>query len=124
MTTRLDGPATRFLPFNLGSGGGAGNPVNPHGHRTSYLWERLWAKDAWLDLLARFIHVDRPASGTAAQKKAAELVVFPRFHQWDAVLALEAHARANRAGKSYLVQHSAGGLEVYARMGESLGVAG
>ncbi|HRB03606.1 MAG TPA: type I restriction endonuclease [Ilumatobacteraceae bacterium] len=108
MTTRLDGPATRFLPFNLGSGGGAGNPVNPHGHRTSYLWERLWAKDAWLDLLARFIHVDRPASGTAAQKKAAELVVFPRFHQWDAVLALEAHARANRAGKSYLVQHSAG----------------
>ena len=108
MTTRLEGKSTRFLPFNLGNAGGAGNPVNPGGHRTAYLWERVWAKDAWLDLLARFIHVDRPTKGTAAQKKAAERVVFPRFHQWDAVLALEAHAREHRAGQSYLVQHSAG----------------
>ncbi len=56
MTTRLAGQATRFLPFNLGVDGGAGNPANPHGHRTAYLWERVWQRDAWLDLLARFVH--------------------------------------------------------------------
>jgi type I restriction enzyme R subunit len=108
MTTKLAGPATRFLPFNLGNDGGAGNPPNPTGHRTAYLWERVWARDAWMDLLARFIHVDRPQSSSATAKKAAEQVIFPRYHQWDAVLALEADAKAAGAGKSYLVQHSAG----------------
>lgn len=108
MTTRLAGKETRFLPFNLGHLGEAGNPPNPNGHRTSYLWERVWSKDAWLDLLARFIHVERPAKGTAAQRRAGERVVFPRFHQWDAVLKLEGHARVNGSGQSYLVQHSAG----------------
>ncbi len=108
MTTKLAGQATQFLPFNLGHDGGAGNPPNPAGHRTSYLWERVWARDAWMDLLARFIHVERPTQGTPAARRAAERVVFPRFHQWDAVLALEADAREHRAGHSYLVQHSAG----------------
>ncbi len=108
MTTKLSGNTTRFLPFNLGNAGGAGNPVNPAGHRSSYLWEQVWAKDAWLDLLARFVHVERPTKGTAAQKKAAEVVIFPRYHQWNAVLALEADAKARGAGQSYLVQHSAG----------------
>ena len=108
MTTKLVGKNTRFLPFNLGSNGGAGNPVNPAGHRTAYLWEQVWSRDAWMDLLARFIHVDRPVKGTAAAKKAAEVVIFPRYHQWDAVLSLEAHAKAHGAGQSYLVQHSAG----------------
>jgi len=108
MTTRLEGKGTRFLPFNLGHEHGAGNPPNPAGHRTAYLWERVWAKDAWMDILARFVHVERPAKGTAAQKKAAERVIFPRYHQWDAVRALEAHAAAHGAGQSYLVQHSAG----------------
>ncbi len=108
MTTRLAGQATRFLPFNLGHDGGAGNPLNPNGHRTSYLWERVWARDPWMDLLARFIHVERPSTGSAATKRAAEVVIFPRFHQWDAVLAIETHARAHDVGHSYLVQHSAG----------------
>jgi type I restriction enzyme R subunit len=108
MTTKLEGKATRFLPFNLGNAGGAGNPPNPGGHRSSYLWERVWAKDAWMDLLARFVHVERPSKGTAAQKRAAEKVIFPRFHQWDAVRALEADATVNGAGQSYLIQHSAG----------------
>lgn len=108
MTTKLAGDDTRFLPFNLGHDGGKGNPPNPNGHRTSYLWERVWTRDAWMDLLARFIHVERPSSGSAAAKKAAETIIFPRYHQWDAVLKLEADARANGAGKSYLVQHSAG----------------
>jgi type I restriction enzyme R subunit len=108
MTTKLAGQSTRFLPFNLGSAGGAGNPVNPLGHRTAYLWERVWAKDPWMDLLARFIHVDRPARGSIAARKAAEEVIFPRYHQWDAVLKIEADARARGAGQSYLIQHSAG----------------
>jgi len=108
MTTKLAGQQTRFLPFNLGHDGGAGNPPNPHGHRSSYLWERVWARDAWMDLLARFIHVERPTKGSSAAKKAAELVIFPRFHQWDAVLALEVDTRTHGAGKNYLIQHSAG----------------
>lgn len=108
MTTRLAGTATGFLPFNLGHNRGAGNPPNPDGHRTSYLWERVWTRDAWMDLLGRFIHVERPATGTAAQKRASETVIFPRYHQWDAILALEADAKANGAGQNYLVQHSAG----------------
>ena len=108
MTTKLAGPATQFLPFNLGHDGGAGNPPNPDGHRTSYLWESVWARDAWMDLLARFIHVERPTQGSPAARRAAERVVFPRFHQWDAVLALEAHARDHGAGQSFLVEHSAG----------------
>jgi type I restriction enzyme R subunit len=108
MTTKLAGQQTRFLPFNLGRDGGAGNPANPQGHRTSYLWERVWTKDAWTDLVARFIHVERPLKGSPAAKKAAEVVIFPRFHQWDAVLAVEAHAKAKGPGQSYLIQHSAG----------------
>ncbi|MBV8756430.1 MAG: type I restriction endonuclease subunit R [Deltaproteobacteria bacterium] len=108
MTTKLAGGKTQFLPFNLGNAGGAGNPVNPSGHKTAYLWERVWAKDAWMDLLGRFIHVQRPAKGSVVAKKAAETVIFPRFHQWDAVLKLESAARTDGAGHSYLLQHSAG----------------
>jgi type I restriction enzyme R subunit len=108
MTTKLEGKSTRFLPFNLGHNLGKGNPPNPHGHKTSYLWEGVWAKDAWLDILHRFIHVDRPEKGSLAARRAREIVIFPRYHQWDAVKKLEADARANGSGHSYLVQHSAG----------------
>ena len=109
MTTRLSGPSTRFLPFNRGNGGGRGNPENPadpNGHRTSYLWERVWEKDAWMDLLGRFVHVEKedPARGS----KAPGTTIFPRYHQWDAVLSLSADARAKGSGGNYLVQHSAG----------------
>ena len=103
MTTRLQGPDTVFLPFNQGHDQGPGNPPNPNGHRTAYLWERVWQRDAWLDLLNRFVHV------IPAEKKGAPgAVIFPRFHQWDAVLTLEADAKAKGAGENYLVQHSAG----------------
>ena len=110
MTTKLAGPATVFLPFNLGDppGWGRGNPANPAGHRTAYLWARVWSRDAWLDILARFIHVERPEKGSPAVRKAAERVIFPRYHQWDAVLSLDEHARANGSGHNYLVEHSAG----------------
>jgi type I restriction enzyme R subunit len=103
MTTRLAGEATQFLPFNRGSEeDGAGNPLNPNGHRTSYLWEQVWEREAWLDLLARFVHVVRP------DRRAVPRTVFPRFHQWDAVRRLEADAREHGAGRNYLVEHSAG----------------
>jgi type I restriction enzyme R subunit len=104
MTPRLAGADTRFLPFNQGNAGGAGNPSNPDGHATAYLWERVWQRDAWLDLLGRFVHVDSPSKGS----KKPKLVIFPRYHQWDAVRRLEAAAGDEGAGHSYLVQHSAG----------------
>jgi type I restriction enzyme R subunit len=103
MTTRLAGEDTVFLPFNQGHDLGPGNPPNPNGHRTAYLWEQVWQRDAWLDLLNRFVHVE-----PAEKKGLPPSVIFPRFHQWDAVLTLEAHAKANGAGHNYLVQHSAG----------------
>ncbi len=104
MTTHLDGGRTRFLPFNQGHDLGAGNPPNPNGHRTAYLWERVWSRDAWMDILARFIHIEKPSRGSKARPK----VIFPRFHQWDAVRRLEGDAKQTGAGKNYLVQHSAG----------------
>ena len=61
MTTRLDGPATRFLPFNKGDDGGKGNPPNPHGHRTAYLWEEVWQRDSWLEILGRYLVAERDA---------------------------------------------------------------
>lgn len=97
MTTKLAAAATQFLPFNKGSEeGGAGNPLNPGGHKTAYLWQDVWQRDNWLDLLARFVQSSKTER------------IFPRFHQWDAVRRLEAHAREHGAGQSYLVEHSAG----------------
>ncbi|MEM9034578.1 MAG: type I restriction endonuclease [Actinomycetota bacterium] len=101
MTTGLTGKTTRFLPFNRGHDLGAGNPPRD-GYRTSYLWEEVWQRDAWLDLLHRFVHTGEEPD------TAKKFTIFPRYHQWDAVLRLEAHARDHGAGHSYLVQHSAG----------------
>ena len=67
MTTRLAGNRTRFLPFNQGFDLGAGNSPNPDGHRTAYLWERVWSRDAWMDVLGRFIHVEKPSRGSRAR---------------------------------------------------------
>src|SRR5262249_18289541 len=108
MTSRLDGQHTQFLPFNLGCKGGAGNPPNPDSYRTAYLWERVWQREAWLDLLARFMHVEMPSEGSKAERRKRARVIFPRFQQWDAVLKLEADARVRGAGQNYLIQHSAG----------------
>ena len=108
MTTRLEGLKTRFLPFNRGDAGGKGNAPDPTGHRTRYLWDEIWARDAWLDLLGRFVHVVPGEGPTHAAKLKSGSVIFPRYHQWDAVRRLEATSRAEGPGHSYLVQHSAG----------------
>jgi len=112
MTTRLRGKETFFLPFNKGNGTGAGNPENPAGHRTSYLWEQTWQKDSLLDIISRFLHLQveekRFTSGTAGRKVRKETMIFPRYHQLDVVRRMEADARALGTGHNYLVQHSAG----------------
>ncbi|GAB2859421.1 type I restriction endonuclease subunit R [Lentzea nigeriaca] len=110
ITTRLAGEKTRFLPFNTGSNGpgvdgGAGNPEAKKGYRTSYLWEQVWQRDSWLDLIRRFLHVEN----TGSRKSPHELpMIFPRFHQWHAVRKLTEHAAKHGSGHNYLVQHSAG----------------
>jgi type I restriction enzyme R subunit len=104
MTTQLAGATTRFLPFNRGRDGGAGNPASPAGHRTDYLWREVWARDNWLDLLQRFVTAEPSPKGP----KTSREMIFPRYHQWDAVRVLEAAARVEGAGHDYLVEHSAG----------------
>lgn len=109
MTTRLAGQQTRFLPFNRGNAGGRGNAPDPTGHRTRYLWEEVWSRDAWLDILGRFIHVEPAAEGSStAAKRRHGSIIFPRYHQWAAVRMLEAAARTEGPGLTYLIQHSAG----------------
>ncbi len=114
MTTKLEGRATRFLPFNRGSDPdatacGKGNPPNPEGYATSYLWEQVWERQAWLDILNRFIHLEPTQPGKRSKAALRDaLLIFPRFHQWDAVRRLEARAREHRPGRNYLIQHSAG----------------
>jgi type I restriction enzyme R subunit len=111
MTTRLAWKATRFLPFNQGSNGpgepgGRGNPVSPDGHATSYLWEQVWERDAWLALIQRFVHVQPPADD--APRGTQPLTIFPRYHQLDVVRRCAASACALGPGRNYLIQHSAG----------------
>jgi type I restriction enzyme R subunit len=108
MTTRLDGKKTFFLPFNLGDGTGAGNPENPDGYRTAYLWEQVWQRDSLLDILARFIHLQVEEKKVGGKKIRKETMIFPRYHQLDSVRKLEADAKMSGVGKNYLIQHSAG----------------
>jgi len=86
MTTRLDGKSTYFLPFNLGDDEGAGNPVNPNGYRVSYLWERVFERSAFMDILGRFMHLSvEDRIDEKGKKYQTETMIFPRFHQWEAV---------------------------------------
>ncbi|QFG70307.1 type I restriction endonuclease subunit R [Ornithinimicrobium pratense] len=109
MTTKLAGKDTRFLPFNKGDQGRAGNPVNPLGSDTSYLWEQVWDKDAWLDIILRFAHVETSTQLDAqGRPRRSSALIFPRYHQWEAVTKVLADAKALGAGQSYLIEHSAG----------------
>lgn len=112
VTTQLRGAKTRFLPFNTGSDGpgrpgGAGNPsASGHGrYATSYLWEEIWRRDNWLELLERFLHLRREKSADGRLRKT---LIFPRYHQWHAVKRLTEHAARHGAGHNYLVMASAG----------------
>ncbi|MCC5894066.1 MAG: type I restriction endonuclease subunit R [Alkalibacterium sp.] len=105
MTTHLKGKQTYFLPFNQGSKGagivgGKGNPDNPTGYSTSYLWEKVLQKDNLMEILQRFMSLE----GDPHKGK----IIFPRYHQWDVVSKLVHHTRTNGSGRNYLIQHSAG----------------
>ncbi|SPK72678.1 Type I restriction-modification deoxyribonuclease, R subunit [Cupriavidus taiwanensis] len=102
MTTRLAGAATNFLPFNRGNHGGKGNAPNPDGFATAYLWEEVWQRDSWLDILHRYL------IGKRDDKKQLKTVIFPRYHQLDATRRIVADVLAQGTGGRYLVQHSAG----------------
>lgn len=111
MTTRLAGTATHFLPFNKGNDGGAGNPPDPAGrtYRTAYLWEEVLQRDSLLDLLARFIHLQIDEKrDDQGRKVKTESMIFPRYHQLQAVRQLVKAARSEGVGHNYLVEHSAG----------------
>ena len=118
MATKLAGKDTYFLPFNQGSNGagrdgGKGNPPNPEGYPTAYLWENVFQKDSMMDILQKFIHLQ-----TIREKKTLpdgtekvtekKRLIFPRYHQMDAVRKMIAHVSENGAGHNYLIQHSAG----------------
>ncbi|WP_297474031.1 type I restriction endonuclease [Ferrovum sp.] len=107
MTTMLAGMDTRFIPFNQGSNGagesgGAGNPPNPTGYATDYLWKQVWEKDSWLEILGRYVVPERN------EKKRLVRVVFPRYHQLDSTRKITQAVLVNGPGEKYLIQHSAG----------------
>ncbi|WP_321404472.1 type I restriction endonuclease [Maridesulfovibrio sp.] len=110
MCTRLAGKDSFFLPFNMGStDGGKGNPLNPDGYDTSYLWERVMLPDNWLHILGRFLHLQQEEKEDwEGRKYIKETLIFPRYHQWDVVNRLIKAAGYEGAGNKYLVQHSAG----------------
>ena len=111
MTTRLAGKATHFLPFNKGCDGAADNPPDPEGrtYRTGYLWEEVLQRDSLLDILARFIHLQIDEKrDDKGRKVKVETMIFPRYHQLDAVRMLVDATRKEGVGHNYLVEHSAG----------------
>lgn len=112
MTTRLKGKDTVFLPFNRGHDHGAGNPPVENNWKTHYLWDEVLAKDSLMDILQRFMHLEVKERQVKTDKGARtirkETMIFPRYHQLDAVRKLVDHARSHGSGHNYLVQHSAG----------------
>ena len=118
MTTRLQKEKTHFLPFNRGSHPGevkcgAGNPQHPSGYRTGYFWEEVLQRDSFLDVLGHFMFIEKKEEkiddGKGGSKRVVkETMVFPRYHQLDAVRKLVATTRKEGPGHNYLIQHSAG----------------
>ena len=112
MTTRLEGDKTYFLPFNQGSNGagcvgGAGNPINPDGYDTDYLWKNVLCKERLLEILQKYLHLEIVRDQKTG-RILSERMIFPRYHQLDVVTKLLADVKENGAGHNYLIQHSAG----------------
>lgn len=104
MTTKLAGKATFFLPFNKGYNFGAGNPPNPSGHKTAYLWQEVFSKESIANIIQHFVRLD----GSSKEPLPKRTLFFPRYHQLDVVRKLVAHAGEKGVGQTYLIQHSAG----------------
>lgn len=109
MTTKIAGEKTVFLPFNKGCNGGKGNPENPDGLKTDYLWNEVLQKDSLLDIVQKFVFLKKEElKDDKGKKHIKETLIFPRYHQLDAVRKLEQDAKEKCAGQNYLIQHSAG----------------
>ena len=119
LATHLDGERTYFMPFNQGSNGagvdgGAGNPCNPYGYETSYLWEDVLQRDCLLDVIEHYVHVETktevdvdPRTGEEYTRQRKTLI-FPRYHQLDCVRKVVHDIREHGTGRNYLIEHSAG----------------
>ena len=116
MTTRLRGRETEFLPFNRGNGHGSGNPPVEGNWKTHYLWDEVLEPDSLLEILQRFMHLEIKEKQVRTEKGGrtvrTETMIFPRYHQLDAVRKLVAHAKDHGTGRNYLIQHSAGFRQV------------
>lgn len=114
MATKLDGNATFFLPFNMGKGEGietgAGNPLFEDRYSVSYMWEDILTKDTILDLISKFIYVERKEDldEVTGKKKTTETLIFPRYHQLDLIRKLLTSVKEHRTELNYLIEHSAG----------------
>lgn len=106
MTTRLAGKKTFFLPFNKGFNFGKGNPPNPRGHKTAYLWEDVLTRESLANIIQHFAKIVQEKDRDSG--KDSKTLFFPRYHQLDVVRQLLAHAGEHGAGQTYLIQHSAG----------------
>lgn len=104
MTTKLAGKSTFFLPFNKGHNHGQGNPPNPNGHKTAYLWEEIFTKDSLANIIQHFVRLD----GSIKDPLEKRTLFFPRYHQLDVVRRLVSDAAETGVGQTYLIQHSAG----------------
>ncbi len=104
MTTKLDGANTFFLPFNLGHNYGKGNPPNPFGHKTAYLWDEVLTRESVANIIQHFVRFD----GKEKDPLSKKTLFFPRYHQMNVVRKLIDNASKNGVGQTYLIQHSAG----------------
>ncbi len=110
LTTKLEAKNTYFLPFNKGYKNGAGNPPseNYQSYKTAYFWEEVLQIDSWLEILGRFVHIEKKKIKVESKEYTKESLLFPRYHQLDAVRKIGYHAKNSGAGNSYLIEHSAG----------------
>lgn len=114
MTTKLDKESTHFLPFNMGNGegvfAGAGNPIFKDKYSVSYMWEDVLTKDSILELISKFIFIQKKEeiNELTGKKKIKESLIFPRFHQRDVIHKLLSDVYINKTSQNYLIQHSAG----------------
>ena len=104
--THLQGNNSWFLPFNQGWNNGTGNPPNPNGLKTDYLWKRILTREGLSDILENYAQIIETRDEKSGSKRRVQ--IWPRFHQLDVVRRLLSHAQANGVGHRYLIQHSAG----------------
>jgi len=106
--THLKGKESWFLPFNQGWNDGAGNPPNPNGLKTDYLWKRILVPDSLTDIIENYAQVVENRNAKTGKKTQTKTQIFPRYHQLDVVRTLLADVAGHGAGRRYLIQHSAG----------------